>query len=74
MKKTYIAPCCIFEAVDQEEMIMSSVFDVSVDFGAGDTDENVNLPGTTPGGSEPTPPPEGPIEIDAKGWGGFLFD
>lgn len=66
MKKLYIAPCCEFEAIDAEEMVMSSVFVDSVITGAHDTDEIIELPGTTPGGSEPKPKPEGPIETDAK--------
>lgn len=67
MKKLYIAPCCEFEAIDAEEMVMSSVFDDSVTTGAHDTDENIVLPGTTPGGSKPEPTtPDGPIEAGAK--------
>lgn len=75
MKKKYIAPCCTFETVDSEEMIMSSVFDDSVVKGAPDSDENIPLPGTTPGGLEPDPViPGGPIETDAKRFGHFLWD
>lgn len=73
MKKNYIAPYCLFEVVEEDHMIMSSVFDDNVTNAAGDNNNNYEGPGTTPGGANPDPTPGGPIEIDSKFGGGFFW-